>query len=104
MTGLLFKIQDDYVVRFGMVETKFINLHPKDVESLKDWNEDPKEVEFDIVPYMSENLESTNGETVSFTAIKYAKLKFVPGLSKETLDKLFDLHDDDDFIDGDSDN
>jgi hypothetical protein len=75
MTGLLFKIQDDYVVRFGMIESKFINLHPKDVESLKDWNEDPKEVEFDIVPYMSENLESTNGETVSFTAIKYAKLK-----------------------------
>jgi hypothetical protein len=25
-------------------------------------------------------------------------------MSKETLDKLFDLHDDDDFIDGDSDN
>lgn len=75
MTGLLFKIQDDYIVRFGIKDVKFINLHPKDVEDLEDWNEDPKEVEFDIVPYMSGNLESTNGETVSFSAIKYAKLK-----------------------------
>jgi hypothetical protein len=27
-----------------------------------------------------------------------AKLTFVPGLDKETLDELFDLHDSDDFI------
>lgn len=27
-----------------------------------------------------------------------------PKMSKETLDEFFDLHDDDDFIDGDSDN
>ena len=32
-----------------------------------------------------------------------AKLTFVPGLSKETLDELFDLHDEDDFIHEDSD-
>ena len=32
-----------------------------------------------------------------------AKLTFVPGLSKETLDELFNLHDDDDFIHEDSD-
>ena len=32
-----------------------------------------------------------------------AKLTFVPGLDKETLDELFDLHDDDDFIHEDSD-
>lgn len=75
MTGLLFKDKDDYIVRFGIKDVKYIGLHPRDIEDLKDWDGMAKEVEFDIVPYMSSNLESTNGETVSFTAIKYAKLK-----------------------------
>lgn len=49
-------------------------LYPADVDqlSIQDIN---SYVDFNIVPYIPNNLESTNGETVSFDVIKYAKLK-----------------------------
>jgi hypothetical protein len=81
-------------------------------------------ISFEVVvciPDEVKNGSGTDGSTVSFDAIKYAKIlpddfselyvpnmkptkteKFVPGLSKETLDELFSLHDPEDFIDEDS--
>ena len=78
-------------------------------------------ISFEVVvciPDEVKNGSGTDGSTVSFDAIKYAKIlpddfselyvpnmkttktkKFVPGVGKETLDELFSLHEPDDFID-----
>lgn len=77
-------------------------------------------ISFEVVvciPDEVKNGSGTDGSTVSFDAVKYAKIlpddfselyvpnmkptktkKFVPGLSKETLDELFSLHEPEDFI------
>jgi hypothetical protein len=81
---------------------KTIALHPDDVVKMID-EDQGREKDFDIricVPSFDPDLVTR--ETVSFTAIEYAKLTFVPGLSKETLDELFAAHDPEDFIDEDS--
>lgn len=94
---------------------KTLPLHSTDVEQIEEWSKifdniearilnDP-EVEFEIIDCIPKDLEMTNGETLSFESIKYAKLfhsVFKPGLSKETLDELFEAHDPEDFIDEDA--
>jgi hypothetical protein len=91
----------DYVVDSenpnAIFTAKTIALHPHDVDKMI--NEDQgREVDFDIKVYVPTKFESTNGDTVSFDAVKYARLTFTPGLSDKTLDELFSLHDPEDFI------
>ena len=95
----------DYVVNSenpnAVFTAKTTTLHPDDVAKMID-EDQGREVDFDIKVYVPTKFEPTNGETVSFDTVKYAKLTFVPGLSKETLDELFAAHDPEDFIDEDS--
>jgi hypothetical protein len=59
-------------------------LHPTDVKQIDEWSKvfdniegriaSNPEVEFEIVPRIPKNLESTRGETLAFEAIKYARL------------------------------
>ena len=94
---------------------KTLPLHPTDVEQIDEWSKvfdniegriaSSPEVEFEIIPCIPKDLEPTRGETLAFESIKYAKLfhsVFKPGLSKETLDELFEAHDPEDFIDEDT--
>jgi hypothetical protein len=76
---------------------KTLPLHPNDVDGMGD-EDSGREVDFDISVYIPPFLKPTNGDTVSFDALKYARLTFVPGLSDKTLDELFSLHEPDDFI------
>jgi len=91
----------DYVVDSenpnAVFTAKTIALHPHDVDRMID-EDQGREIDFDISVCIPSNLESTNGETVSFDAVKYARLTFTPGLSDKTLDELFSLHEPDDFI------
>jgi hypothetical protein len=91
----------DYVVDSenpnAVFTAKTIALHPHDVDKMID-EDQGREVDFDIRVYVPTKFEPTNGETVSFDAVKYARLTFVPGLSDKTLDELFSLHDPEDFI------
>ena len=91
----------DYVVDSenpnAIFTAKTIPLHPNDVDRMID-EDQGREKDFYISVCVPPNLESTNGETVSFDAVKYARLTFVPGLSDKTLDELFSLHEPDDFI------
>ncbi len=96
----------DYVVNSenpnAVFTAKTTTLHPDDVAKMID-EDQGREVDFDIrigVPSFDPDLVTR--ETISFTAVEYAKLTFVPGLSKETLDELFTAHDPEDFIDEDS--
>jgi hypothetical protein len=109
MKGKLRKSDSSWVIDY-LVESKNPNaiwtlktiaLHPDDVVKMID-EDQGREKDFDIKVYIPSNLEPTRGETISFTAVEYAKLTFVPGLSKETLDELFAAHDPEDFIDEDS--
>jgi len=91
----------DYVVDSenpnAIFTAKTIALHPHDVDKMI--NEDQgREVDFDIKVYVPTKFEPTNGETISFDAVKYARLTFTPGLSDKTIDELFSLHEPDDFI------
>jgi hypothetical protein len=91
----------DYVVDSenpnAVFTAKTIALHPHDVDKMI--NEDQgREVDFDIKVYVPTKFEPTNGETISFDAVKYARLTFTPGLSDKTIDELFSLHEPDDFI------
>ena len=91
----------DYVVDSenpnAIFTAKTIALHPHDVDKMI--NEDQgREVDFDIKVYVPTKFEPTNGETISFDAVKYARLTFTPGLSDKTIDELFSLHDPEDFI------
>ena len=63
---------------------RILPLYPNDVKQIEEWskvfdniegriNSSP-EVEFEIIPCIPPNLEPTRGETLSFEAIKYAKL------------------------------
>ena len=101
-------------------------LHPTDVKQIAEWSQifdniegriaSSPEVEFEIITSIPSSLEPTDGTTFPFDAIHYAKLihdatdlkfyeeEFVPGLSKETLDELFEAHDSEDFIDANSKN
>jgi hypothetical protein len=110
MKGILTKTNRGWVVKQVVKEgpdAKLINQYPLvdngHIDGLKlyDSNEG-LEVDFEIIHCIPEDLEPTRGETLSFESVKYAKLIFVPGLSKETLDELFSLHDPEDFIDEDS--
>jgi hypothetical protein len=91
----------DYVVDSenpnAVFTAKTIALHPHDVDRMID-EDQGREVDFDIRVYVPTKFEPTNGETVSFDAIKYARLTFTPGLSDKTIDELFSLHEPDDFI------
>jgi hypothetical protein len=109
MKGKLRKSDGSWVIDY-LVESenpnavwtlKTIALHPDDVVKMID-EDQGREKDFNIKVYIPSNLEPTRGETISFTAIEYAKLTFVPGLSKETLDELFAAHNPEDFIDEDS--
>jgi hypothetical protein len=91
----------DYVVDSenpnAIFTAKTIPLHPNDVDRMID-EDQGREKDFYISVCVPPNLESTNGETVSFDAVKYARLTFTPGLSDKTIDELFSLHDPEDFI------
>jgi len=91
----------DYVVDSenpnAIFTAKTIALHPNDVDRMID-EDSGREIDFYISVCVPPNLESTNGETVSFDAVKYARLTFTPGLSDKTIDELFSLHDPEDFI------
>jgi hypothetical protein len=91
----------DYVVDSenpnAVFTAKTIALHPHDVDRMID-EDQGREVDFDIRVYVPTKFEPTNGETVSFDAVKYARLTFTPGLSDKTIDELFSLHDPEDFI------
>ncbi len=100
--------------------TESLPIHPDDITHLLP-ADIGSTISFEIVSCIPESVKNgsgTDGSTVSFTAIKYATVlsddlnelyvpdmkttkteKFVPGLSKETLDELFSLHEPDDFID-----
>ena len=117
MKGRLRKSEGNWVVDYvvdsenpnAVFTAKTIALHPDDVKQIE---EDSKvfdniearianypDVDFEISVCIPSNLEPTRGETVSFDAIKYAKLTpFEHGLSKETLDELFEAHEPEDFI------
>ena len=64
----------EYTTYDEIKDIQSLPLYPADVDqlSIQDIN---SYVDFIIVPYIPNNLESTNGETVSFDVIKYAKLK-----------------------------
>jgi hypothetical protein len=105
MKGKLRKFEGNWIVDYfvesenpnAIFTAKTIPLHPNDVDKMI--NEDQgREVDFDIKVYVPTKFEPTNGETVSFDAVKYARLTFTPGLSDKTLDELFSLHEPDDFI------
>lgn len=105
MKGRLRKFEGDWVVDYvvdsenpnAVFTAKTIALHPHDVDKMI--NEDQgREVDFDIKVYVPTKFEPTNGETISFDAVKYARLTFTPGLSDKTIDELFSLHDPEDFI------
>ena len=114
MKGKLRKSDGSWVIDY-LVESenpnavwtlKTIELHPDDVVNMIE-EDQGREVDFDIricVPSFDPDL--VTGETVSFTAAKYAKIRSTKNrehfLSKETLDELFLLHDPEDFIDEDS--
>jgi hypothetical protein len=91
----------DYVVDSenpnAVFTAKTIALHPHDVDRMID-EDQGREVDFDIKVYVPTKFEPTNGETISFDAVKYARLTFTPGLSDKTIDELFSLHEPDDFI------
>ena len=105
MKGKLRKFEDNWVVDYfvegessnAIYTLKMIPLHPNDVDRMID-EDSGREVDFDISVYIPPFLKPTNGETVSFDAVKYARLTFTPGLSDKTLDELFSLHEPDDFI------
>lgn len=96
-----------------VAEVNVLPLHSTDVKQIAAWSEifdnidsrilgDPK-VEFEIIHCIPKDLEPTNGETLSFESIKYAKL------SKETLESDEDTKDWErasleDFIDEGNDN
>ena len=109
MKGKLRKFEGNWVVDYfvdgessnAIYTLKMIPLHPNDVDRMID-EDSGREVDFDISVYIPPFLKPTNGDTVSFDAVKYARLTFVPGLSDKTLDELFSLHDPEDFIDEDS--
>jgi hypothetical protein len=105
MKGKLRKFEGNWVVDYfvdsenpnAVFTAKTIALHPHDVDKMI--NEDQgREVDFDIKVYVPTKFEPTNGETISFDAVKYARLTFTPGLSDKTIDELFSLHDPEDFI------
>lgn len=64
----------EYTTYDEIKDIQLLPLYPADVDqlSIQDINSC---IDFNIVPYIPNNLESTNGETVSFDVIKYAKLK-----------------------------
>jgi hypothetical protein len=105
MKGRLRKFEGNWIVDYfvesenpnAIFTLKTLPLHPDDVDKMID-EDSGREVDFDIKVYIPHFLESTNGGTVSFDAVKYARLTFVPGLSDKTLDELFSLHEPDDFI------
>jgi hypothetical protein len=106
MKGKLRKSDGSWVIDYlvesenpnAIFTAKTIALHPHDVDKMI--NEDQgREVDFDIKVYVPTKFEPTNGETVSFDTVKYARLTFTPGLDKETLDELFTAHEPGDFID-----
>ena len=59
-------------------------LHPNDVKDINEWSQvfdhiegriaSSPEVEFEIINCIPDDLKPTNGETLSFELIKYAKL------------------------------
>ena len=63
---------------------RILPLYPDDVKEIEEWSKvfdniegrinNSPEVEFEIIPCIPPNLEPTRGETLSFEAIKYAKL------------------------------
>ena len=105
MKGKLRKFEGNWVVDYfvdgessnAIYTLKMIPLHPNDVDRMID-EDSGREVDFDIKVYVPTKFEPTNGETVSFDAVKYARLTFTPGLSDKTIDELFSLHEPDDFI------
>jgi hypothetical protein len=105
MKGKLRKFEGNWVVDYfvdgensnAIYTLKMISLHPNDVDRMID-EDSGREVDFNISVCVPPNLGSTNGDTVSFDAVKYARLTFTPGLSDKTLDELFSLHEPDDFI------
>jgi hypothetical protein len=109
MKGKLRKFEGNWIVDYfvesenpnAIFTLKTLPLHPNDVDRMID-EDQGREKDFYISVCVPPKLESTNGETVSFAAVKYARLTFIPGLSEETLDELFSLHDSEDFIDEDS--
>lgn len=109
MKGRLRKSEGNWVVDYvvdsenpnAVFTAKTIALHPDNVAKMIE-EDQGREVDFDISVCVPPKLESTNGETVSFDAVKYARLTFVPGLSDKILDEFFSLHEPEDFIDEDS--
>jgi hypothetical protein len=105
MKGKLRKFEGNWVVDYfvdgessnAIYTLKMISLHPHDVDRMID-EDSGREVDFDIKVYVPTKFEPTNGETISFDAVKYARLTFTPGLSDKTIDELFSLHEPDDFI------
>ena len=105
MKGKLRKFEGNWIVDYfvesenpnAIFTLKTLPLHPHDVDGMGD-EDSGREVDFDISVYIPPFLKPTNGETVSFDAVKYARLTFTPGLSDKTLDELFSLHEPDDFI------
>lgn len=81
MKGRILKnIQGDWVVRYiikprseenEVAEIGVLKLYPDNIDSRIANN---TEVEFEIIPCIPPDLEPTRGETLSFEAIKYAKL------------------------------
>lgn len=89
-----------------VAEVNVLPLHSTDVEQIAEWSKvfdnidsrilsDP-EVEFEIIDCIPKDLEPTNGETLSFESIKYAKL------FHSVLKPGFEAHDPEDFIDEDT--
>jgi hypothetical protein len=90
MKGTIHKINRGWVVKQLVEEgpdAKLINqypLHPDNIKEINEWSQmfdniegriaSSPEVEFEIIHCIPDDLEPTNGETLSFESIKYAKL------------------------------
>ena len=87
MKGTIYKNKEhwpliEWVVSYD--DGKTLPLHPNNVKEINEWSQmfdniegriaSSPEVEFEIIHCIPKDLEPTNGETLSFESIKYAKL------------------------------
>jgi hypothetical protein len=93
MKGTIHKTESGWIVKYWEMRERphathaneyEVELHPNNVKEINEWSQmfdniegriaSDNEVEFEIIHCIPDDLEPTNGETLSFESIKYAKL------------------------------
>jgi hypothetical protein len=89
MKGTIHKTESGWVVFYKTEDLPSyiisrLPLHPDNIKEINEWSQmfdniegriaSSPEVEFEIIHCIPDDLEPTNGETLSFESIKYAKL------------------------------